>query len=645
MIMDGNVGQEKNQTESSENQETLENLEFPVYGLETTEFSDPQTDEGSSNGDPMSFTHPTFISPTFGAICPDPTKPCSQIENLIHQLQCMSDPNSPSCSCCTEANQPQPTFWPPPQFTPNLFTTAVPINMIWERRFNDELLDTQWTFPRHNIPKVWLKGLSGKGVTVVVGDDGLEWKHPDLKDNYRADISYDVNDDDDDPSPVLFDSQGNPRCAPGCIMCTDCPAHGTKCAGLIAAKADNGKCIAGVAYNAGIGGVRMLDSNVYDTTEAQTLSMNRDKIDIFSLSWGPDDDGQMMDSPRKLGQEAIEQGIQNGRGGKGSIYILGSGNGAAKGDNCGADGYSNSMYTITFSAANYNGRRAHYAESCSAVMSTIYGSGQPGRLPQISTIGIDGTCEESFGGTSAVNPIAAGIIALGLEANMDLTWRDVQHLVVRSSKATLNNMTLSASDANWQTNGAGYKTSTAFGFGLIDAEEFVQRSEKWKPIPERLNCTFEFGEWIVNQSDPKPTNFYDLEEGLFGLRSFGNISSINVNETSCPIRYLEHVVVGVKIIHPRRGAIQISLNSPMGTESLLLGSRKKDYSNKSLGIERPHDNGWNMNSVQHWGENPLGDWKLEILDKRRNYYPQADRILLSWRLHLFGTSEPIVNDY
>jgi len=38
---------EKNQTESSETQQTLENLEFPVYGLETTEFSDPQTDVGS----------------------------------------------------------------------------------------------------------------------------------------------------------------------------------------------------------------------------------------------------------------------------------------------------------------------------------------------------------------------------------------------------------------------------------------------------------------------------------------------------------------------------------------------------------------------------------------------------------------------
>ena len=88
-----------------------------------------------------------------------------------------------------------------------------------------------------------------------------------------------------------------------------------------------------------------------------------------------------------------------------------------------------------------------------------------------------------------------------------------------------------------------------------------------------------FSEWIVNQSDPKPTNFEDLDwkPNMPYSSTFGNISSINVNEKSCPIRYLEHVVVGVKIIHPRRGAIQISLNSPMGTNSMLLGSRKKDY--------------------------------------------------------------------
>ena len=119
-----------------------------------------------------------------------------------------------------------------------------------------------------------------------------------------------MNDNDADPSPVLFDEFLNEyRC--GIHSTTDCPGafvvavcifvvvtaatslvlfysdHGTKCAGLIAAKADNSHCIAGVAFNAGIGGIRMLDGQIFDSTEAETLSKNNDKIDIFSLSWGP----------------------------------------------------------------------------------------------------------------------------------------------------------------------------------------------------------------------------------------------------------------------------------------------------------------------------------------------------------------------
>ena len=44
----------------------------------------------------------------------------------------------------------------------------------------------------------------------------------------------------------------------------------------------------------------------------------------------------------------------------GSLFIFGSGNGHIDGDNCGADGYANSMYTITFAAADYNGKKAMY---------------------------------------------------------------------------------------------------------------------------------------------------------------------------------------------------------------------------------------------------------------------------------------------
>lgn len=39
-----------------------------------------------------------------------------------------------------------------------------------------------------------------------------------------------------------------------------------------------------------------------------------------------------------------------------------------------------------------------------------------------------------YAGTSASAPLAAGVCALGLEANPDLTWRDMQHLVVMSSR-------------------------------------------------------------------------------------------------------------------------------------------------------------------------------------------------------------------
>lgn len=89
--------------------------------------------------------------------------------------------------------------------------------------------------------------------------------------------------------------------------------HGTRCAGEVAAVAFNSYCGIGVAYNASIGGkrvkdtdfyefsfkifcktfsgVRMLDGTVNDAVEAKALGLNPDHIDIYSASWGPEDDG------------------------------------------------------------------------------------------------------------------------------------------------------------------------------------------------------------------------------------------------------------------------------------------------------------------------------------------------------------------
>ena len=60
-----------------------------------------------------------------------------------------------------------------------------------------------------------------------------------------------------------------------------------------------------------VAGVRMLDGDVTDAVEAQSLSLNPDHIDIYSASWGPDDDGRTVDGPANLARQAFENGIKN----------------------------------------------------------------------------------------------------------------------------------------------------------------------------------------------------------------------------------------------------------------------------------------------------------------------------------------------
>ncbi len=53
----------------------------------------------------------------------------------------------------------------------------------------------------------------------------------------------------------------------------------------------------------------MLDGDVTDAVEAASLSHNRDHVDIYSASWGPDDDGRTVDGPARLARLAFEHGI------------------------------------------------------------------------------------------------------------------------------------------------------------------------------------------------------------------------------------------------------------------------------------------------------------------------------------------------
>ncbi|ESO09143.1 hypothetical protein HELRODRAFT_149650, partial [Helobdella robusta] len=111
-------------------------------------------------------------------------------------------------------------------------------------KFSDPLWPNMWFMNRNgytmNVVEAWKRGYTGEGVVIAVIDDGLEHNHTDLAANYNKEASYDVIDDDEDPMPDYKNKELR--------------NHGTRCAGQIAAVANNKKCIVGVAFKATIGG-------------------------------------------------------------------------------------------------------------------------------------------------------------------------------------------------------------------------------------------------------------------------------------------------------------------------------------------------------------------------------------------------------
>ncbi|GMT28368.1 hypothetical protein PFISCL1PPCAC_19665 [Pristionchus fissidentatus] len=443
----------------------------------------------------------------------------------------------------------------------------------------------------HNIQEAWDLGYTGKGIVVTILDDGLEWSHPDIAPNYDRKASLDVNDRDEDPMPRYEYSDEN--------------RHGTRCAGEVAAVFNNSQCIVGIAYDAKIGGIRMLDGDVTDAVEAASLSHNNHHIDIYSASWGPDDDGRTVDGPAKLTKAAFEKGIKEGRGGKGNIFIWASGNGGKDADSCNCDGYTNSIYTLSISSATESGNIPWYSEACSSTLATTFSSGATGEK-MIVTTDLHHACTTAHTGTSASAPLAAGIVALTLEANPNLTWRDMQHIVIRTARPLF----LRAGD--WQTNGVGRNVSHSFGYGLMDAVAMVKTAKNWSRVPEQHRCAQYY-----------PSRFKSIPHGnRLQLQLFTDGCE---NSPEHHVGFVEHVQAIVTLKAPKRGDVQIYLTSPHGTRSTLLTKRARDTSRTGF-VE------WAFMTTHSWGEPSSGLW---ILDIDNDGWDDAE--LIKWDLVIYGT--------
>ncbi|XP_067939674.1 furin-like [Watersipora subatra] len=442
-----------------------------------------------------------------------------------------------------------------------------------------------------NVIPAWQKGYTGKNIVVTILDDGIERDHPDLQPNYDPQASTDINSNDDDPMP-RYDMTNENR-------------HGTRCAGEVAAVANNTRCSVGVAYDAKIGGIRMLDGSVTDSVEASSLSFNPQHIDIYSSSWGPDDNGRTVDGPGKLAKKAFVDGVEKGRGGKGNIYMWASGNGGMHYDSCACDGYTNSIYTLSVSSVSEHNYPPWYLEQCASTIASTYSSGASGSEKQIVTTDLRKSCTKTHTGTSASAPLAAGLVAVMLEANPKMTWRDVQYVTLASA-----NPEPVLSQGGFQTNGVGRKYSHKFGYGLMDCAKMADTAKDWVTAPPQLI------KHLPKEYPDKDLRSKYTQEIKVDKCSWG--------DNGC-IRYLEHVQIVLNISSVRRGRLSVKLKSPAGTESTVLPTRSSDSS--SAGFKE-----WPFMSVHFWGENPAGAWQLEVTNG-----DQAGKITY-YQLVLYGVS-------
>ncbi|XP_063404245.1 furin-like protease kpc-1 [Mytilus trossulus] len=318
----------------------------------------------------------------------------------------------------------------------------------------------------HNIEEAWALGYTGKGITVGVIDTLMQTNHTDLT-NMDESSSYDYYNDDDDPNPT-----------------DSAMFHGTSVAGVIGATKGNDFCAVGVAYNATLIAIGLLGLNsgnrLSESQQAQALSHMSDTIDIYCNSYGPTG-AYSYTRLGSLRQTAYENNAKFGRQGKGNIYVFAPGNGGSIATP-NTKSHHNTIYTIGIQSVGYD-YVARYGEIGSSIMASAYGGSVFDR--EMTSTTVNSGCRGRLRGTSFSAPIAVGIIALALEANNELTWRDVQHLIVRTSKPYGFKDTYDIEN-KWQRNGAGLSVHDKMGFGLMNAEAMVKQAIKWKTVPEQL---------------------------------------------------------------------------------------------------------------------------------------------------------------
>jgi subtilisin family serine protease len=499
-----------------------------------------------------------------------------------------------------------------------------------------------------NVTGAWTTGYSGKNIKVAVVDTGLEATHEDLAANVDVTRSFNFLTGLSDPSRLASD--------PGFD-------HGTSVAGIIGAVAFNGKGGRGIAYNARLRGYNLIAPGAFSVAN-MAKSFGSDRLsadaDMFNASFGVSAPAL---PPFSGAFQAISATSLTLRGGLGAAIVNAAGNdfndweampntglcAAANhyGVSCGdpANDERRGGYTpIIVGAINANGKHSSYSDTGSSLwitapggeygLNSSYAPGFSNYDPAIITTsrtgcanalyppakfpnGVNGldsnganssasSCQYTavMNGTSSATPNTTGTVAMMLEANPNLSVRDIKYILAKTAKRVDPTFAgISATDIvpgatvvleqGWVTNAGGYTFSNWYGFGGVDATAAVTMAKSYTAYLPTLKSST--GNYKFTAAAPATIPPQSVTGGFI---NYSVAESFNT---------AEFVVVFVSIDStPGMQCNQIELTSPTGTKSILMHAAN-GFANTSVANSRFLSNAF-------YGEAVNGTWTLRFLD-------------------------------